>query len=194
MNRSYSNRSRSLFVRWVSYDTRPYELHSLFSKYGDVNDVYIPRDYYTNKPRGFAYIEFENIRDAQAAVRDSGTIKLNGRYLDIEFAQGNRKTPFEMKDRFVSDRNDDDYNYRRESRRRSSSSLDRRSNRRNEWNRSRSRSRSHSRNRDKRQRSISPKYSKSTSDFRENRKYDSDKHKRYRVNGPMGGLELGHFY
>lgn len=38
-----------------------------------------------------------------------------------------------MKDRFVSDRNDDDYNYRRESRRRSSSSLDRRSNRRNEW-------------------------------------------------------------
>lgn len=37
---------------------RPEELRSLFGKYGPLSDVYVPVDYYTRRPRGFAYIQY----------------------------------------------------------------------------------------------------------------------------------------
>lgn len=37
---------------------RQEELRSLFGKYGPISDVYIPMDYYTRRPRGFAYIQY----------------------------------------------------------------------------------------------------------------------------------------
>lgn len=36
----------------------PEDLRGLFDKYGPVRDVYIPLDHYTNRPRGFAYVEY----------------------------------------------------------------------------------------------------------------------------------------
>ncbi|KAJ8025853.1 Serine/arginine-rich splicing factor 10 [Holothuria leucospilota] len=30
----------------------------MFSKYGSISDVYIPLDYHTREPRGFAYIQY----------------------------------------------------------------------------------------------------------------------------------------
>jgi RNA recognition motif-containing protein len=38
---------------------------SMMEKYGDVRDVYIPTDYHTRKPRGFAFVEFTDSRDAR---------------------------------------------------------------------------------------------------------------------------------
>jgi RNA recognition motif-containing protein len=34
-------------------------------KYGEIRDVYIPTDYHTRKPRGFAFVEFADHRDAR---------------------------------------------------------------------------------------------------------------------------------
>lgn len=34
------------------------DLRDIFSKFGCIKDVYIPRDYYSRVPRGFAYIEY----------------------------------------------------------------------------------------------------------------------------------------
>ena len=34
------------------------DLREMFTKYGPVRDVYIPLDYYTREPRGFAYVEY----------------------------------------------------------------------------------------------------------------------------------------
>ena len=33
------------------------ELRREFARYGPIKDVYIPRDYYSNRPRGFAYVQ-----------------------------------------------------------------------------------------------------------------------------------------
>ena len=33
-------------------------------RYGQVRDVYIPKDFYTKEPKGFAFIEFADGRDA----------------------------------------------------------------------------------------------------------------------------------
>jgi len=40
---------------------RPEELRSLFGKYGPLSDVYVPLDYYTRRPRGFAYIQYPSL-------------------------------------------------------------------------------------------------------------------------------------
>jgi RNA recognition motif-containing protein len=37
----------------------------MMGKYGEVRDVYIPTDYHTRKPRGFAFVEFPDSRDAR---------------------------------------------------------------------------------------------------------------------------------
>ena len=111
MSRSPGQPNRSLFVRFVSSETRQVgllnifitcvnfilylstdDLEHLFSKYGIVKDVYIPRDYYSGKSRGFAYVEFEQVRDAENAIHNAGRIKLFGQHLEIEYAQGDRKS------------------------------------------------------------------------------------------------------
>lgn len=33
-------------------------MRDLFSRYGPIKDVYIPLDYYTREPRGFAYVQY----------------------------------------------------------------------------------------------------------------------------------------
>uniref|UniRef100_A0A3Q2YS66 Serine and arginine rich splicing factor 10a n=1 Tax=Hippocampus comes TaxID=109280 RepID=A0A3Q2YS66_HIPCM len=48
----------SLFVRNISDESRPEDLRREFGRYGPVVDVYIPLDFYTRQPRGFAYIQY----------------------------------------------------------------------------------------------------------------------------------------
>jgi len=86
-------RTTSLFIRNVSYDTKPEDLRKLFTRYGYVRDVYIPLDHYTREPRGFAYVEFEDARDASDAMEELDGYRLMDRELEIVFAEGDRKNP-----------------------------------------------------------------------------------------------------
>ncbi|CAG8459132.1 7343_t:CDS:2 [Ambispora gerdemannii] len=99
--------SRSLFVSGLSPRTtffvrvplnvvRIDDLEPFFREYGRLKDVYIPRDFYTREPRGFAYIEYYDERDCEDAYRH-GTFLVHGRDLSVEFARGSRKTPLEMR-------------------------------------------------------------------------------------------------
>lgn len=54
-----SDRSQvSLYVRGFPFQTKEEDLRSLFEQFGEIKDVYLPRDYFTKKPRGFAYIQY----------------------------------------------------------------------------------------------------------------------------------------
>ena len=59
----------SLLVRQLPPDARAEELEEAFSKYGKVIDVYIPRDYYTKRPKGIAFVQFPNPEEAADAER-----------------------------------------------------------------------------------------------------------------------------
>ncbi|GFO49751.1 serine/arginine-rich splicing factor 12-like [Plakobranchus ocellatus] len=131
----------SLYVRNVPDGTRPEELRSMFGKYGPITDVYVPLDYYTRRPRGFAYVQypccsngkkntltiatFEDPRDADDALYNLDRTRYYGRELEIEFARGDRKTPGQMRGKERSSRRAspysryDDYDRRRRSRSRS---------------------------------------------------------------------------
>lgn len=89
----------SLFVRNVAYDMTDDELKRVFLKYGHIRDVYVPKDYRTQEPRGFAYVQFEDIRDAEDAQYYTNGTRLRGRELEVQFAEGDRKTPGQMRGR-----------------------------------------------------------------------------------------------
>ncbi|KXS18545.1 hypothetical protein M427DRAFT_194253 [Gonapodya prolifera JEL478] len=48
----------SLHIKGITDAVRREDLLKVFEKYGRVRDVYIPKDYYTGKNRGFAYVQY----------------------------------------------------------------------------------------------------------------------------------------
>ncbi|KAM5247228.1 serine/arginine-rich splicing factor 10 isoform 6-T6 [Ctenodactylus gundi] len=119
MSRYLRPPNTSLFVRNVADDTRSEDLRREFGRYGPIVDVYVPLDFYTRRPRGFAYVHtFEDVRDAEDALHNLDRKWICGRQIEIQFAQGDRKTPNQMKAKegrnvYSSSRYDDYDRYRR---------------------------------------------------------------------------------
>ncbi|XP_061103602.1 serine/arginine-rich splicing factor 10 [Conger conger] len=158
----------SLFIRNISDETRPEDLRREFGRYGPVVDVYIPVDFYTRRARGFAYIQFEDVRDAEDALHNLDRKWVCGRQIEIQFAQGDRKTPGQMKGKERhSPRSFSGYDdYEREGRRRRSRSRS--------YERRRSRSPSYER---RPRRSESPRDSRSTGRHRQSGSHENDRYR-----------------
>lgn len=62
MSRYLRPPNTSLFVRNVADDTRSEDLRREFGRYGPIVDVYVPLDFYTRRPRGFAYVQYPFFR------------------------------------------------------------------------------------------------------------------------------------
>jgi len=77
----------SLKVDNLTYRTTPEMLKRVFEKYGDVGDVYIPRDAHTNDSRGFAFVRYYDERDADDAIDRLNGSLLDGRELRVQLAK-----------------------------------------------------------------------------------------------------------
>ena len=91
----------SLLVRNVSTDITTLDLQLAFGRIGDVRDVYIPRDYHSQQPKGFAFIEYATPEMAREAREEMNKFLMKGRELEVVYAQEKRKTPNEMRGRVV---------------------------------------------------------------------------------------------
>uniref|UniRef100_A0A6V2AFZ1 RRM domain-containing protein n=1 Tax=Ditylum brightwellii TaxID=49249 RepID=A0A6V2AFZ1_9STRA len=91
----------SLLVRNVSPDITPDDLQMAFGRIGEVRDVYIPRDFHSQQPKGFAFIEYATPDQAREARDEMDKFLMKGRELEVVFAQEKRKTPNEMRGRVV---------------------------------------------------------------------------------------------
>ncbi|KAK3084109.1 hypothetical protein FSP39_008309 [Pinctada imbricata] len=80
----------SLKVDNLSYRTNPDDLRRAFEKYGDVGDVYIPRDRFTRESRGFAFVRFYDKRDAEDAMDSMDGTVFDGRELRVQTARYGR--------------------------------------------------------------------------------------------------------
>ena len=58
-----------LFVGNLSYEATESQLQEHFSQIGPVSRVFVPLDRDTGKPRGFAFIEFDDPKHAEAAIQ-----------------------------------------------------------------------------------------------------------------------------
>jgi cold-inducible RNA-binding protein len=77
----------NIFVGNLSYQTTQDELHAAFSAYGNVERVNIVNDRDTGQPRGFAFVEMTESRDAQNAIAGLNGMEMNGRTLNVNEAR-----------------------------------------------------------------------------------------------------------
>lgn len=72
-----------LFLRNINYSTTEADFTELFSPFGALKEVHIALDTRTGKSKGFAYIQFENSKDAANAFIDLDKQIYQGRLLHI---------------------------------------------------------------------------------------------------------------
>ncbi|CAN7089295.1 unnamed protein product, partial [Brassica rapa subsp. narinosa] len=84
-----SRSSRTIYVGNLPGDIREREVEDLFSKYGPVVqiDLKIPP-----RPPGYAFVEFEDPRDADDAIHGRDGYDFDGHCLRVELAHGGRRS------------------------------------------------------------------------------------------------------
>ena len=77
----------NIFVGNLSYQTTQDELHAAFAQYCNVERVSIVTDRDSGQPRGFAFVEMTEARDAETAISQLNGAELNGRALNVNEAR-----------------------------------------------------------------------------------------------------------
>lgn len=77
----------NIFVGNLSYQTSQDELLAAFSQFGNVERVSIVTDRDTGQPRGFAFVEMTDKREAENAIANLNGAELNGRALNVNEAR-----------------------------------------------------------------------------------------------------------
>jgi cold-inducible RNA-binding protein len=77
----------NIFVGNLSFKTTQEELMAAFSQYGNVERVNIVTDRDTGQPRGFAFVEMSERRDAETAISQLNGAELNGRTMNVNEAR-----------------------------------------------------------------------------------------------------------
>ncbi|XP_041366216.1 serine/arginine-rich splicing factor 3-like [Gigantopelta aegis] len=72
-----------VYVGDLGYGAAKQELEERFGKYGPLRNVWVAR-----KPPGFAFVEFEDPRDAEDATRALDGQRVNGRRVRVEMSSG----------------------------------------------------------------------------------------------------------
>jgi RNA recognition motif-containing protein len=63
------NKRNSVFVRNLPLDASEEQLKDMFTDYGQILDVFIPRDKYSGRHKNFAFVEFSALEHAERAVK-----------------------------------------------------------------------------------------------------------------------------
>ena len=114
---------KSLLVRNIPTDVRPQELkvscalvlavrlrylrflmsfsQDLFSKFGELRDVYRPNDYYTQAPKRFAFVEYLDSAHATKAREELDGTTQFGEPMSIQEAKHGRKNRDDMRARYA---------------------------------------------------------------------------------------------
>jgi RNA recognition motif-containing protein len=76
-----------IFVGNLNFNTTREELETLFSQVAQPKDIFLPTERETGRPRGFAFIEYENDEDATKAIEKFNGHELGGRALRVNAAE-----------------------------------------------------------------------------------------------------------
>jgi cold-inducible RNA-binding protein len=77
----------NIFVGNLSYQTSQDDLHAAFAQHGNVERVNIVTDRDTGQPRGFAFVEMTDAREAANAIAQLNGAQLNGRAMNVNEAR-----------------------------------------------------------------------------------------------------------
>eukprot|EP00128_Syssomonas_multiformis_P002305 Colp12_sorted_trinity150504_noHs@22644 len=82
-----ASNKRTLYVGGLEPEITREVLQAAFIPFGDVTDIQLPLDFETQKPRGFAFVEYENAEDAAAAIDNMHESELYGRTIFVNLAK-----------------------------------------------------------------------------------------------------------
>jgi len=85
-NFNFSSRN-DIFVGNIAHGTTDDQLKEIFSEAGRVINIRQVTDRETGTPRGFAFIEFEDIASCESAIRNLNGRELNGRALGVNYSK-----------------------------------------------------------------------------------------------------------
>lgn len=77
---------KSVYVGNLSFDTTEGDLRVLFEPFGEVANVSVINDRETGRPRGFAFVEMADDREAAQAMTDLNGKEVAGRTLKVNEA------------------------------------------------------------------------------------------------------------
>jgi cold-inducible RNA-binding protein len=79
--------SINIYVGNLSFDASEGELKGLFESYGAVDSAKIIVDQFTNRSRGFGFIEMQNREEGLKAIQELDSKELGGRALKVNEAR-----------------------------------------------------------------------------------------------------------
>ena len=61
---------RKIFVGGLPFSADEHSIREDFGKFGEIEDLYLPRDKELDRPRGFGFVTYKDPRDAEDAAKD----------------------------------------------------------------------------------------------------------------------------
>jgi RNA recognition motif-containing protein len=77
----------NIYVGNLSYDVTEEDLREAFEAFGQVESVKIIKDMYSNRSKGFGFVEIPNNSEAQSAIDGLNGKELKGRTLNVNQAR-----------------------------------------------------------------------------------------------------------
>ncbi|MBN2061045.1 MAG: RNA-binding protein [Deltaproteobacteria bacterium] len=77
----------NIYVGNLSYETTENELKELFEAFGKVETARIIKDNYTNRSKGFGFVEMNDNAEAQAAIDGLNDKEVQGKTLKVNTAR-----------------------------------------------------------------------------------------------------------
>jgi len=84
--------AKKLYVGNLNFNMTDDELEGIFSEFGTVNSASVVVDRYTNKSRGFGFVEFAEDADAKKAKEAIDGKEFGGRSLRVDEAKEPRES------------------------------------------------------------------------------------------------------
>lgn len=83
--------SAYIFVGGLNFDLTEGDVVTIFSQYGEIADVNLPRDKETGKTRGFGFVMYEDQRSTVLAVDNMNGAEVLGRTLKVDHTRNYRQ-------------------------------------------------------------------------------------------------------
>lgn len=77
----------NIYVGNLSYKVSDQDLQKVFEKFGEVASSKVIKDRETGRSKGFAFVEMEDDKEAQAAIDELDGSEINGRAVKVNKAR-----------------------------------------------------------------------------------------------------------
>jgi RNA recognition motif-containing protein len=84
---------KNIFVSNLSFQLKNEDLLEAFEAYGEVNSAKIITDKFTNRSRGFGFVEMPDDRSAEEAIRALNGTDLDGKTISVAEARPRDERP-----------------------------------------------------------------------------------------------------